>query len=741
MIPYFVAYSWYSCFVSRPLPAVGVPAFQSKAMGKKSRQQKPGDSFEALHAQLLQNATAAAANGVRGAGIVSKLMSESGDLTARGKEHGAQLMRQRCGLPANASKSEIFDATFKQMSLEDTIRWLRKGINVCGRTVSNCLERLVEQAPSQPELSTMLQIAPDLAAVLRLHSDHATTVDTVFLLITEVDHATHTDRAVQWRNALAAAGIMPLLVAALTSPCADEFEVRRLGANALAWLLAPVDFAPDDLPPHQRKEIGKMHRELKLEALEAGVLPALVLTIQASGQPPTSKKNHTSKRGSCAETFGLACAALERMLCGEASVKSKPEVRCELQERLEKLKAMPAVMQGMETHDGDKAWHAEAQASAMAAITALICGNEPLEARAKAAGAKQLIATAKRRHEAASETVQHALALGSMRVPSIFGPPSTHKERDEAMAAYNSLGQMCSADADDQRAPAVVVQHLMRSMQLDNKKNNKNCSAALPDALCGMATFGDVGALATYLSSGGDVDAMHSRAGTLLHIACSKESRLMAPWAAPQREGFVEALLAARANVQHDHPQTGGTALHAASDSGALGIARRLLAKGAHAGKADGRGYTPLIEASREGHEDIVEVLIGANAHLDAQQRTGMTALMAAVYGDSIGVVQRLLAAGARTDITDQDGVTAARMAGHMGRLQMVRAIVARRCAHCHAVEGSTKLMACSRCNAVRYCRRECQKAAWKAHKLECVPCKPLQLKPSDAGNACAELV
>ena len=206
----------------------------------------------------------------------------------------------------------------------------------------------------------------------------------------------------------------------------------------------------------------------------------------------------------------------------------------------------------------------------------------------------------------------------------------------------------------------------------------------------------------------------------------------MAPQAADARDRFVSSLLTHGADVHLPHPQTGGTALHAAADTGAMASVKCLLAANALVDARDARHYTPLVEASREGHHQIVGSLIEAGASLDLQQRTGMTALMAAVYGSSAPTVERLMRARARTDIVDESGVTAARMAGNMRRLELVQLIVKRRCSHCGRLgagetklgAGETKLQACARCGKASYCGRSCQKAAWKVHKLECVPCE-----------------
>ena len=42
-------------------------------------------------------------------------------------------------------------------------------------------------------------------------------------------------------------------------------------------------------------------------------------------------------------------------------------------------------------------------------------------------------------------------------------------------------------------------------------------------------------------------------------------------------------------------------------------------------------------------------------------------------------------------------------------------------CVHCHnAATVDQPLKLCTKCQSVRYCSRNCQKAAWKAHKKQC---------------------
>jgi hypothetical protein len=50
-------------------------------------------------------------------------------------------------------------------------------------------------------------------------------------------------------------------------------------------------------------------------------------------------------------------------------------------------------------------------------------------------------------------------------------------------------------------------------------------------------------------------------------------------------------------------------------------------------------------------------------------------------------------------------------------------------CNYCNSTS-TKKLMLCVRCRKVSYCNRNCQKAAWKAHKLQCKPLDPAVKDP-----------
>ena len=88
-------------------------------------------------------------------------------------------------------------------------------------------------------------------------------------------------------------------------------------------------------------------------------------------------------------------------------------------------------------------------------------------------------------------------------------------------------------------------------------------------------------------------------------------------------EASVAALLAAGANVDacgqvRGDETGGGTPLIDVASTGHVGIARRLLAAGAHVDSRNNNGYTPLIHAACQGDIAMVELLVEAGADVNA---------------------------------------------------------------------------------------------------------------------------
>lgn len=89
---------------------------------------------------------------------------------------------------------------------------------------------------------------------------------------------------------------------------------------------------------------------------------------------------------------------------------------------------------------------------------------------------------------------------------------------------------------------------------------------------------------------------------------------------------------------------------------GHLGLARKLIAKGADVNKT---GWAPLHYAATHGHLEIMSLLLDNHAYIDAESPNGTTPLMmAAQYGTPAGV-KLLLEAGADATLKNQLGLTA----------------------------------------------------------------------------------
>lgn len=172
---------------------------------------------------------------------------------------------------------------------------------------------------------------------------------------------------------------------------------------------------------------------------------------------------------------------------------------------------------------------------------------------------------------------------------------------------------------------------------------------------------------------------------------------------------LVEALLAAKADVNFPDGRGMTPLMHAARGDGAL--TERLLASGADhrardkAGMSallwsvsasqghqtlpplllagadpDDRqkdGVTPLMIAAKNGNEDVIRLLAHAKADLEATEpKRGLTALAAAIAAKQEGAVGALLAAGADANHAVQGGVTPLMLAVAAGDTQAAASLV-----------------------------------------------------------------
>jgi ankyrin repeat protein len=125
---------------------------------------------------------------------------------------------------------------------------------------------------------------------------------------------------------------------------------------------------------------------------------------------------------------------------------------------------------------------------------------------------------------------------------------------------------------------------------------------------------------------------------------------IAAAWKAPHS---AEALLEGGANPNVSD-RNGMTPLHTAAQLGALDLARKLIAKGAHINAQTGKmpterrgrlsfsfdGYTPLMFAARNNHVEIMRLLLEAGADPKIKAYDGTTLLMAAAGSGHLGPVE-----------------------------------------------------------------------------------------------------
>jgi ankyrin repeat protein len=145
------------------------------------------------------------------------------------------------------------------------------------------------------------------------------------------------------------------------------------------------------------------------------------------------------------------------------------------------------------------------------------------------------------------------------------------------------------------------------------------------------------------LKAGADAKAANRYGATALYVACQNGN-----------PAIVDRLLKAGADANAALPE-GETALMTAARTGKVETVKLLLAHGAKASAQEQwRGQTALMWAAAENHTEAVQTLIEAGADLKARSNGGFTPLLFAVRAGRIETVRALLAKGADPNETIQ---------------------------------------------------------------------------------------
>ncbi|KAI0648656.1 ankyrin [Trametes meyenii] len=165
-----------------------------------------------------------------------------------------------------------------------------------------------------------------------------------------------------------------------------------------------------------------------------------------------------------------------------------------------------------------------------------------------------------------------------------------------------------------------------------------------------------------------------------------------------------------------------------------LGTLKYLLEHGASPDVPDIIGYSPLHHACMAyPRADIARVLLEHGANPNAQDRFGTVPLIGAFQNNSIDAIEVLMEFGARLDVRDADGFTpdthypqcGSRVVAVIEKWKRRRAGTenptdVKACTACGKSDGPLKW--CSKCYAIWYCSKECQKIDWPTHKRSCIP-------------------
>jgi ankyrin repeat protein/uncharacterized protein YjgD (DUF1641 family) len=191
------------------------------------------------------------------------------------------------------------------------------------------------------------------------------------------------------------------------------------------------------------------------------------------------------------------------------------------------------------------------------------------------------------------------------------------------------------------------------------------------------------------------------------------------------------------------------TGLYIAVARGDVAEVRRLVAAGADVDEAGPAGTSPLQMAVVTGQVEVIRVLVEMGANKDAKNASGWTPLHWAARNGRVEAVKALAECGANIGARADDGLTPLQLSLQEGHHHVARVLEelertaartqqaaaqsqstaatatttqAGACAACgtNSIPTDAAFKRCSRCKAVQYCSKDCQRTHWPVHKASC---------------------
>jgi ankyrin repeat protein len=305
-------------------------------------------------------------------------------------------------------------------------------------------------------------------------------------------------------------------------------------------------------------------------------------------------------------------------------------------------------------------------------------------------------------------------------------------------------GQTALHIASQMRRTNAVRELLLKGANPNARDNN-----FMTPLIASVAAWPSEAVVNVLLENGAEINAKDSKGWSALAITCDDShpsiARLLVsrgadlettdmlghtPLFAAARNGdlpIASFLIESGVNVNHRASEDGQTALHHAANAssskpmktetkdGFGQMVRLLLDSRADASIKNRKGETPL---------DVARKLADSNVPEHYKSAEGVPGLLSAITAQRADVARVLEAHGAPArrpcaSASASASASAAAATACKDRAMSKDDLVAN-CASCMKTAATVMLLRCSKCRAVHYCSKECQKVDWSAHKRVC---------------------